>query len=71
MVLNKIDCANSETLAISREEFPQAVFIAARDRLGLETLRQKISQLIRYAVASWFAITWEITLSPLKKGEKY
>ena len=52
MVLNKIDCANSETLAISREEFPQAVFIAARDRLGLETLRQKISQLIRYAVAS-------------------
>jgi len=52
VVLNKIDCADSETLELAREEFPQAVFIAAREVLGLETLRQRISQLIRYAVAS-------------------
>ncbi len=52
VVLNKIDCADGETLAMAREEFPQAVFISARDHLGLETLRQRISQLIRYAVAS-------------------
>nr|WP_235355211.1 GTPase HflX [Aliterella atlantica] len=52
LVLNKIDSADGDALALAREEFPQAVFIAARDRLGLETLRQRIAQLVRYAVAS-------------------
>lgn len=52
VVFNKIDQANSETLAIAREEFPMAVFISADKRLGLENLRQRLGQLINYAVSS-------------------
>ena len=37
-------------LALAREEFPLAVFIPASQRLGLETLRQRLSLLIQYAV---------------------
>ncbi|MEH1849963.1 MAG: GTPase HflX [Nostoc sp.] len=50
VVFNKIDQADSETLALAREEFPLAVFISASQRLGLETLRQRLAQLIEYAV---------------------
>nr|WP_199326686.1 GTPase HflX [Nostoc sp. FACHB-888] len=50
VIFNKIDQANSETLALAREEFPLAVFISASERLGLETLRQRLAQLIEYAV---------------------
>ncbi|RCJ19314.1 GTPase HflX [Nostoc sp. ATCC 43529] len=50
VVFNKIDQATSETLALAREEFPLAVFISASQRLGLETLRQRLGQLIEYAV---------------------
>ncbi|MBW4640079.1 MAG: GTPase HflX [Gloeocapsa sp. UFS-A4-WI-NPMV-4B04] len=51
VALNKIDQADSDTLALAQEEFPQAVFVSASDRLGLETLRQRLAQLIEYAVA--------------------
>ncbi|MEH1941182.1 MAG: GTPase HflX [Nostoc sp.] len=50
VIFNKIDRADSETLALAREEFPLAVFISASERLGLETLRQRLAQLIEYAV---------------------
>ncbi|MEH2395081.1 MAG: GTPase HflX [Nostoc sp.] len=50
VVFNKIDEADSETLALAREEFPLAVFISASQRLGLETLRHRLAQLIEYAV---------------------
>ncbi|MEH2377480.1 MAG: GTPase HflX [Nostoc sp.] len=50
VIFNKIDQADSETLAVAREEFPLAVFISASQRLGLETLRQRLAQLIEYAV---------------------
>ncbi|MEH2054639.1 MAG: GTPase HflX [Nostoc sp.] len=50
VIFNKIDQADSETLAIAREEFPLAVFISASQRLGLETLRHRLAQLIEYAV---------------------
>jgi GTPase len=50
VIFNKIDQANSETLALAREEFPLAVFISASQRLGLETLRQRLAKLIEYAV---------------------
>ncbi len=50
VIFNKIDQADSETLAVAREEFPLAVFISASQRLGLETLRQRLGQLIEYAV---------------------
>ena len=51
VALNKIDRVDSDTLALAQEEFPQAVFISASARLGLETLRQRLAQLIHYAVA--------------------
>ena len=51
VALNKIDQVDSDTLALAQEEFPQAVFISAGERLGLETLRQRLAQLINYAVA--------------------
>ncbi|AFZ26350.1 GTP-binding protein HflX [Cylindrospermum stagnale PCC 7417] len=50
VAFNKIDQVNSETLALAKEEFPLAIFISASQRLGLETLRLRLSQLIEYAV---------------------
>ncbi len=50
VAFNKIDQVSSETLALAKEEFPLAVFICASQRLGLETLRYRLSQLIEYAV---------------------
>jgi GTPase len=52
VVFNKIDQVESETLALAKEEFPQAVFVSASQRLGLETLRQRLGQLVQYAIAS-------------------
>ncbi len=49
LAFNKLDLADSETLAKAQEEYPLAVFISARKRLGLETLRQKLGELVRYA----------------------
>lgn len=51
IVLNKIDRVDGDTLVLAQEEFPQAVYISASERLGLETLRQRLAQLIHYAVA--------------------
>jgi len=48
LAFNKIDQVDSETLALAQEEYPHAVFISAGDRLGLETLRQRLAQLIHY-----------------------
>ncbi len=51
VAFNKIDAVDGETLAIAREEFPQAVFISAAKGLGMETLRHRLSQLIEYAIS--------------------
>lgn len=52
LVFNKVDQVSSEDLEIAKEEYPQAAFISARDRTGLESLRQRIMQLIDYAIAT-------------------
>ncbi len=52
LAFNKIDQADGETLAFASEEYPQAVFISAGERLGLETLRLRLAQLVRYTLAS-------------------
>lgn len=52
VAFNKMDQVDGDTLSLAQEEFPQAIFISASDRLGLETLRQRLLQLIRYAVTS-------------------
>ena len=46
MAFNKLDGVDGETLAAAKKEFPNAAFIAARERLGLATLRQKLAQFI-------------------------
>ncbi len=51
LAFNKIDQVESDTLAFAQEEYPQAVFISAGDRLGLETLRQRLAQLVKYAMS--------------------
>nr|WP_199296187.1 GTPase HflX [Trichocoleus sp. FACHB-591] len=53
VAFNKIDQVDGDTLALAQEEFPQAVFLSASDRLGLETLRRRLAQLVDYAVSSW------------------
>lgn len=50
VAFNKIDQVDGETLVLAREEFPQAVFICASERIGLETLRNKLAQLVYYAL---------------------
>ncbi|NJR64456.1 MAG: GTPase HflX [Leptolyngbyaceae cyanobacterium CRU_2_3] len=50
LAFNKIDQVDSDTLAFAQEEFPQAVFFSASERLGLETLRQRLAHLVYYAV---------------------
>lgn len=52
LAFNKLDQVDSDTLAIAQEEYPQVVFISARDRLGLETLRQRLALLVDYAIVS-------------------
>lgn len=46
IAFNKIDRVDSETLARATQEYPQAVFISATQRLGLETLKARSLQLI-------------------------
>ncbi len=46
MVFNKLDQVKSDDLEIAKEKYPQAVFISAIRRLGLETLKQKLIDLI-------------------------
>ena len=55
IAFNKIDQVDSDTLTLAQEEFPQAVFISASDRLGLETLRQRLGQLVHYAVTTLYS----------------
>ena len=49
LVFNKLDKVGSDTLKEAKEEYPLALFISAGDRLGLETLRQKLSLLVDFA----------------------
>lgn len=52
IVFNKIDQVDGETLRLAQEEFPLGVYISANLRIGLETLRHRLAQLIDYAVSS-------------------
>lgn len=52
LVFNKVDRVDSATLDLAKEEHPQAIFISAQERLGLETLRQRLGQLVHYVDSS-------------------
>ncbi|MBD0336976.1 MAG: GTPase HflX [Cyanobacteria bacterium Co-bin13] len=47
LVFNKTDQVESEQLGIAQQTYPEALFISATQRLGLETLRQRMLQLVR------------------------
>lgn len=49
LVFNKIDQVEPETRAIAQQTYPNALFISAVQRLGLETLRQSMLRLVREA----------------------
>lgn len=51
LVFNKIDQASSEALETAQTEYPTALFISSTQRLGLDTLRYRLLQLVNYAVA--------------------
>lgn len=51
LAFNKIDQIDGDTLMLAKEEHPQALFISASDRLGLETLRHRLGQLVHYAAS--------------------
>ncbi|MEB3292918.1 MAG: GTPase HflX [Synechococcales bacterium] len=51
IVFNKMDQVDGDRLMEAKEEYPQALFISAQERLGLETLCQRLNQLVRYAMA--------------------
>ncbi|MBD2448446.1 GTPase HflX [Nostoc sp. FACHB-152] len=51
ITFNKIDQVDSETLAKAQQEHPQAMFISATKRLGLETFKQHLLQIIDESVA--------------------
>ena len=51
LAFNKIDQIDGDTLMLAKEEHPQALFISASERLGLETLRHRLGQLVHYAAS--------------------
>lgn len=50
LAFNKLDQAGSEALETAKEEFPNAVFVSAQERIGLETLRGQLLRLANYAL---------------------
>lgn len=51
LAFNKVDQVDGDRLMLARDEHPNAIFISARDRLGLETLRLRLGQLVQYAMS--------------------
>jgi len=51
IAFNKVDRVDSDTLAVAQQVYPEAIFISATQRLGLETLRQRLVQLIDQSVS--------------------
>ncbi len=52
LAFNKLDQVNSEELERAKDEFPQAVFVSAHERTGLDTLRHRLINLAQYALCS-------------------
>ena len=50
LAFNKLDQVESDALATAKDEFPNAVFVSAHARIGLETLRAKLFELAHYAM---------------------
>lgn len=50
IAFNKIDRVDMKVIEQAKDEFPLAVFISASQRFGLETLTEKLGQLVHYAM---------------------
>jgi GTP-binding protein HflX len=50
--LNKLDQVDSATLRLAQQRYPHALYVAARERLGLETLRRALVGWLNHALAS-------------------
>ena len=48
LVFNKIDQVSSDALSLAKDRYPNAVFISASERIGLDTLRKRISRIVNY-----------------------
>lgn len=46
LAFNKLDQVESETLELAKSLYPDAVYVAARERIGFETLRQRLLALV-------------------------
>ncbi len=51
VVFNKVDQVTSSALAAAQAQYPRAVFVSGQDRLGLETLRRRLGELVELACA--------------------
>lgn len=49
LAFNKIDQIDGDRLSLAQEEYPQAIFISAKENLGLGTLCLRLGQLVQYA----------------------
>ncbi|MGB8702720.1 MAG: GTPase HflX [Thermosynechococcaceae cyanobacterium] len=61
LVFNKIDQVESDALAIAKATYPQALFISAHHRHGLETLRTKMGELIAAECRHLETVGWSYT----------
>ncbi|MCS6783035.1 MAG: GTPase HflX [Gloeomargarita sp. SKYBB_i_bin120] len=52
IVFNKIDQVDSDTLQRAHQSYPHALYVAARERIGLETLRRALRGWLQRALAS-------------------
>lgn len=52
IVFNKIDQVDSETILEARRHYPHALYVAARERIGLDTLRRALVGWLHHAMAS-------------------
>ena len=52
LAFNKIERVDSNTLTQAQQAYPNAIFISATERLGLDTLKQRLLQLIDVAPRS-------------------
>jgi len=52
LAFNKIERVDSNTLAQAQQVYPNAIFISATERLGLDTLKKRLLELIDVVPAS-------------------
>lgn len=52
LVFNKIDCVDRDIVARVQQSYPTAVFISATERLGLNSLEQRLAQLLNSSPVS-------------------